>query len=117
MIAHIVLFEPKPGISSEQRRSFAIKFGRAVRDIGTVGRGYLGKAADIDAGYERSFGDKTYSYAAVLEFSDREGLLAYLRHPLHVEIGRLFWQACERTAIVEVDTRDIEDPELGDFLV
>ena len=51
----------------------------------------------------RSFGDKTYNYAAIFEFADAAALKQYLSHPLHHELGRLFWEMCESTTIVEVE--------------
>jgi len=61
-------------------------------------------------------GDKTYDFAAVLEFKDRKALLAYLRDPIHQELGRLFWESCERTVVSEVEFRDGQDPSLSEFL-
>lgn len=116
MTAHIVLFQPKADVPAGDRAGFAASLERACREIPTVRRAVVGKAAALDAGYPRSFGDDTYEYAAVFEFDDRDGLLQYLRHPLHEELGRLFWLVCERTAIVEVDLTDAKTGDLGALL-
>ena len=89
MIAHIVLFRPKASITAEQRRSFALKIAEAGWVIPSIKRGFVGRSVEIDPGYSRSLGESTYQYAAVLEFESRQGLVEYLNHPLHEEIGRL----------------------------
>ena len=116
MTAHIVLFQPKATTSEDDRTAFARQFERACREIPSVRRAVVGKAAAIDAGYTRSFGEGQYEFAAVLEFDDRDGLIAYLTHPLHRELGRLFWVVCERTAIVEVDLVDATSANLAGLL-
>jgi hypothetical protein len=50
-------------------------------------------------------GDTTYLFAAVLEFTDQAGLIAYLQHPSHDELGRQFWEVCQSTTVIEVDGR------------
>ena len=61
-------------------------------------------------------GDKTYEFAAVLEFQDEAALTGYLQHPMHHELGRLFWENCERTVVSEVEYLDGHDPGLVSFL-
>jgi hypothetical protein len=66
----------------------------------------IGKAVRVDPGYARSMGQTTYAYAAVLEFASSAELLGYLRHPDHARLGRLFWEMCESTVVVEVEGRE-----------
>ena len=106
MIAHIVLFTPKKTMDSADSKSFAQSIVAVFRQIGSLDRAFVGRSIDLDAGYQRSFGDKTYDFAAVLEFSDRSALVAYLNHPLHKELGALFWKHCDSTVIVEVEAAD-----------
>ena len=54
-------------------------------------------------------GRTTYAYAAILEFDNASGLLEYLRHPSHAELGRKFWDVCADTIVLEVDWRDAAD--------
>ena len=105
MIAHIVLFNPKAGISEEQLRAFDQSVVATCQAVPSVSRATIGKAVRIDPGYQRSMGDKTYRFAAVLEFLDPAGLIAYLTHPSHDVLGRAFWDVCESTTVVEVDWR------------
>ena len=110
MIAHIVLFSPRADRSPDDLRSFAQSVIDTCRSVPSVQRSYVGRAAHVDPGYHRSFGDKTYEFAAVLEFVSRSELVAYLTHPLHHELGRLFWENCASTVIMEAEMTDVRDP-------
>jgi hypothetical protein len=72
----------------------------------------VGKSVNVSPVYERSFGDKTYEFAAVLEFDDAASLEAYLNDPLHRELGRLFWTNCGSTVIHEAEMTDILSTDL-----
>ena len=119
MIAHIVLFNLRPGVSESALRVFAQELRVLLRKAPSLARANIGRAAVVDPGYERSFGDKTYNLAAILEFHDEEGLLEYLRDPLHEEVGRKFWEYCDGTTIAEMRMADWLDDrnETEDLLV
>jgi len=117
MISHIVLFEPKASLTSASKRLFAQSVLAVCSRIESVQRLSIGRAIAVDAGYERNFGGKTYKYSAVLEFQDRDHLVTYLQDPLHAELGRLFWESCERTVICETESVDPRNPESVDSLV
>ena len=117
MIAHIVLFTPKSGLDEATIRSFAQEIVDTCKSVESVGKASVGRSVSIDAGYGRNFGDKTYEYSAVLEFQDRARLVTYLQDPLHAELGRLFWESCERTVICETESVDPRHPESVDRLV
>jgi stress responsive alpha/beta barrel protein len=117
VISHIVLFNPKSGVPADQRRAFALSLRETCRAISSVRSASVGRAKEINAGYARSFGEKTYKYAAVLEFDSESGLIDYLQHPLHRELGRLFWETCESTVVIEVETVDGRSDRVVDFLV
>ena len=116
MIAHIVLFTPKLDLPAESFRAFTIQMGGCFRSIDSISRVTVGRRIAVDAGYPREFGDQTYQFAAVLEFRTRAGLIDYLRHPLHHELGRMFWESCERTVISEVELHDGRDPAIAELL-
>lgn len=116
MIGHIVLFTPKASLSAAQRRSFAQSVLETCTAIPSVSRASIGRRIDVNAGYSRSFGDKTYEFAAVLEFSERQGLIAYLNDPRHHTLGRLFWECCEASIISEVESVDCNSPDALDKL-
>jgi hypothetical protein len=117
MIGHLVFFNAKQEATEFELRSFARAISEACREIPAIRRVQIGRRALVDAGYTRSFGEKTYSYAAIFEFDDSEALKRYLNHPLHHELGRMFWEMCEATTVVEVELIDGTSDELVDFLL
>lgn len=117
MIQHIVLFTPKSGLPLETRRSFAGLVLDTLRSSPHVARCTVGKRARVDAGYDRDFGDKTYEYAAVLEFETEARLVAYLNEPRHAHLGRAFWELCERTVVCEVEAADFCSESADSLLV
>ena len=116
MISHLVLFTPKRDLSADDSRLFAQSIVETFRQVGSLDRATVGRAVDIDAGYQRNFGDKTYEFAAVLEFLDREALLGYLQHQKHQALGRRFWESCESTVVVEVDGADALSVDIVELL-
>jgi hypothetical protein len=110
VIQHIVLFTPKDGLSDEERRRFAKTTLEALSDSPDIARYTVGRRVEIDPGYPRSFGDGSYEYAAVLEFDDRDSLVRYLTSTSHAQLGRLFWETCGKTIVMEVE---VGDPKAG----
>jgi len=106
VIAHVVLFTPKHDLSIADKRLFAQSVLSVTTAVAAIERASVGRRIDVDAGYSRSLGDEPYEYAAVLEFRDRAALVAYLRHPRHLELGALFWKCCEKTVVSEVEYVD-----------
>jgi len=117
MIGHLVFFNAKPEATDDQLRSFAKAIAEACQQIPAIHRVQIGRGVTVDAGYPRLFGDKTYTFAAMFEFSDTSALKQYLNHPLHHALGRMFWEICESTTVVEVELADGKSDQLVDFLV
>lgn len=115
MIAHVVLFEPKASTTADERDAFFELMRTAFREIETVKRSFVGLRQKVGVAYESKVGDSTYSYASVVEFEDVDGLKVYLDHPLHVKVGQLFWQHCERTMIVDVDCFWVNDKKITNY--
>jgi len=113
MIAHVVLFEPKTSATVTERDAFVELLRATFSEISTVQRSFIGLRQKVGVSYEIILGDTTYSYASVVEFDDIEGLKIYLDHPLHVKVGQLFWQHCERTMIVDVDCFWVNDKKFN----
>lgn len=113
MIAHVVLFRPKRDLTQDDIRSFARAFQDACRGIPSVRDAKVGPILTLRAMPQHIVGDMTYNVAAYLEFDDEEGLDAYMGHPLHTELARLFWLYCESTVFADVNmvqpaTTDLE---------
>ena len=110
MIAHLVLFRPKPDLSKEDRRALVNAFERAVRDIPSVRAVRVGRRVIHGAGYEQSMPD-TGEFLIVIDFDDVEGLQAYLRHPVHEELGVRFYQSLSSTLVYDFEAGGVEGLE------
>jgi hypothetical protein len=117
MISHLVLFNSKPGLADGELKAFAKSIGEACQQIPSIHGSRIGKRLDIDAGYARGFGEKTYQYVAIFDFEDASALKQYLTHPLHQHLGRLFWDTCESTIVVEAVMYDGKADGLVEFLL
>ena len=110
MIAHLVLFRPKPELSTEDRQALVNAFERAVRDIPSVRAVRVGRRLTHGAGYEQSMPD-TGEYLIVIDFDDVEGLQTYLRHPAHEELGARFYQSLSSALIYDFEAGGVEGLE------
>ncbi|MGE4055773.1 MAG: Dabb family protein [Vicinamibacterales bacterium] len=88
MIAHVVLFAPRPNLSHDEQQALLKAFEYAVTNIPTVRRVRLGRRVRHGAGYEGRSG--AAEFIATIAFDDLAGLRAYLGHPAHEELGRQF---------------------------
>jgi Stress responsive A/B Barrel Domain len=117
MIAHIVLFNRKPEIGADKLLSCAQLLERLMGEVGGIQRASVGRRVEIDAGYVRPFGEKTYKYLCILEFNDKQSLVNYLNHDLHRELGRLFWEISESALVVECEMVDATTGSVTRLLV
>ena len=104
MIAHIVLFRPRAELSVGERESLAEAFAAALRDIPSIRHAWVGHRFTHGRGYEQLM-RVDYEYAAVLEFDDAPGLLAYLEHPVHQQLGEQFFSAFEDALMYDFELR------------
>ncbi len=114
MIAHIVLFEPKPTMSATDRRTFVEALGRTLRQIPAVRRARVGRAVAPATGGEAA--TPPYRYAAILEFDSRGDLDRYLEAPAHKGLATAFWTACALTVILDVELFDGLTPAINGLL-
>ena len=85
MFVHCVYFWLKEDLSAEDRATFETLL-RTLPTIEHVAHGHIGVPAETD----RPVVDRSYSYAEVLIFRDREAHDAYQVHPTH----RAFAERC-----------------------
>ncbi len=109
VIAHIVLFRPRADVTEAERQTFVAALERACRDVPTIRRASVGRSLPGDQGGE-------FPYTAVIEFDNETDLQAYIAHPLHQPLAKLFWQTCAAVTIVNAKTVDGREP-LGGFLL
>ena len=105
MIAHVVLFRPRPGLSPQERQLLVDAFTAAVLEIPSVRRARVGPRFTHGRGYEQLM-TAQYDYAALVEFDDAAGLLAYLEHPAHQELGERFFTAFEEALMYDFELRE-----------
>ena len=102
MIAHVVLFRPKPQLSPEARQRLADGLARVVREIPQIRRTRIGRRVTHGRSYEQLM-RADYSYAAILEFDDVDGLKAYLAHGAHEALGAAFFECFEETLVYDYE--------------
>jgi hypothetical protein len=100
VIAHIVFFRPKPGVTDSERRAMFGALRAAATEIPTVRRFHIGNRITHGRPYEQLV-TEDYPYAAVVEFDDLSGLEAYLQHPRHESLGTLFYQLLEAALVYD----------------
>src|SRR5262245_33946971 len=117
MIAHIVLFQPKPDLSPEEIERFIGALSTGFKEIPGIRWVRVGKRLQLGVTYAKELGQTPYSHAAILEFDDREAFVGYLEHPAHAEIGRRFWETCASTMILDLETVNPVTESLDRLLV
>jgi Stress responsive A/B Barrel Domain len=96
VIAHVVLFSPKPGLSDADRRALLDALTSASSSIPSIKRFRVGRRVKHSLpGYEQLMVED-YEFAVIIEFDDIEGLKSYLRHPAHAAIGHHFMASASR---------------------
>jgi hypothetical protein len=75
----------------------------ASTEIPSVRNFRVGRRVLHGAAYENLV-VQDYSYGAVIEFDDLAGLKAYLEHPKHTELGRLFWALMDAAVVLDYET-------------
>lgn len=113
MVAHVVLFRPKPQLSPAARGRLVDAFTRAVREIPEIHRARIGRRVTHGRPYEQLM-RVDYPYAAVLEFEDLERLKGYLAHPAHDALGQAFFECFDEALIYDFEMGELD--AVGDEL-
>jgi hypothetical protein len=102
MVAHVVLFRPKPGITPSDREAMFDALQAAATGIPTVRRFQIGSRVKHNPQYEQMMA-QDFPYAAVIEFDDLAGLQTYLQHPKHQKLGELFYRLLEAGLVYDYE--------------
>jgi hypothetical protein len=105
VVAHVVLFRPRAGLTRDERAALGEAFFRALRDIPGIRRASIGKRVIHGRPYENLM-NEDYEFAVVLEFDDLGGLTQYLQHPAHADLGRRFSASFEAALIYDYEMSD-----------
>lgn len=107
MIVHVILFQPRESLTADDRAKVLEDLKRAASTIPSVRRFRIGRRVTHGVpGYERMMLED-YSFAAIIEFDDKAGLVEYLRHPAHQAIGADFTIAAQRGLAYDYDMEDV----------
>jgi hypothetical protein len=74
----------------------------ASTEIPSVKKFHIGMRVTHGGAYEQSM-PEDYPYAAAVEFEDLEGLKAYLEHPKHEALGRLFYELLDTGLVYDYE--------------
>jgi hypothetical protein len=107
MIAHLVIFRPRPDLAERDRQGLADALTAALREIPSIRRARIGRRVVHGRPYEALM-RVDYQYAALLEFDDLDGLQAYLQHPAHEGLGARFFASFEEALMYDFDLKDGE---------
>jgi len=101
LIAHLVLFRPRPNLTPDEQHALIAAFKHAVQEIPAVRGVRSGRRVTHGAGYEApaDFAD----ILIVIEFDDLAGLQAYLRHPAHEPLGARFNQSLASGVVLDFE--------------
>ena len=114
MIAHVVLFRPKPTLTSADREALIKSLRDAVSGIPSIKRTRIGKRLLLNRpGYETQMAEH-YEYSAILEFDSESDLRAYLDHPAHVDLGRRLFMSAD--AVLAYDFTCVDAAGIADLL-
>ena len=105
VIAHIVLFRPKAGLTPADRARLLDALREAHRQIPRIHRFSVGTRMTLGTDYEAAARD--FPYFVQLEFESREDLATYLTHPAHQQLGRGFYEMSEAAEAYDFAVEDM----------
>jgi hypothetical protein len=101
---HVVLFTPRADATDAERQRLGQSLDLALTSIPSV-RGFrVGRRVRTGAAYDDLPGD--FEFCAVIEFDNRVALQSYLHHPVHAELGRLFYVTARNAFAGDFDAVD-----------
>jgi len=90
VIAHIVLLEPRPDLTDEQRHEALLTLAHAAANVPEIRSFRFGTRVKHGMpGYEQAMGTD-YGFALIIEVDDVDALKRYLTAPAHRALGTLF---------------------------
>lgn len=109
MIAHLVLFKPKPELTRAARQAVVDALTSAAAAIPEIRRFRIGRRVRHGLpGYEQA-AREDFEYAAIIEFDDVEGLKAYLAHPAHAAAATHFTESAGAALACDFEIGEISE--------
>jgi hypothetical protein len=93
VIAHVVLLQPRPELTAQQRADALATLTKSSAGIPEIRRFCIGRRVTHGLpGYEQLM-SQDFEFALIVEFDDVDGLKRYLQAPAHDALGHLFYTA------------------------
>jgi hypothetical protein len=93
MIAHVILFKPKPDLSPADRSTILRTLASASAEIPGIRRLRVGRRIRHGLpGYEQLMRED-FEFLVIIEVDTVDALTAYLQHPAHAALGHHFTQS------------------------
>ena len=107
MIAHIVLLQPRPDLTDQQRDEALATLRRTAADVPEIRRCRLGRRVKHGLpGYEQLMA-QDFEFALIVEVDDVSALKRYLEAPAHAALGQLFYTAASAALAYDYALEDI----------
>jgi len=105
MILHLVLYRPRQGLDASAAEGF-LEALRATRGaVPEIRRFWVGRRLAGGPAYKMT-GFPDYPFVAAVLFDDLDGLVRYLRHPLHDALSHHFNSTAESALIYDFEVAD-----------
>jgi len=109
MIAHVILFKPRAGLSAAERGAVVEALTHASRDIPGIRSFRVGKRVRHGLpGYEQMM-PEDFEFLVIIEVDDLDALRAYLAHPSHAAFGAHFTQSSAAALAYDYEVVDVAD--------
>ena len=102
MIAHVVLFRPKPDLTPDQRASFVTALEYALSNIPLIKRARVGRRLALRREYD-AHNKMEFPFVAILEFENAAHLQEYLNHPAHESLGTQFYTSADAALVFDFE--------------
>lgn len=110
MMTHVVLFTPRGDLGETEIARLSTTLSSALDGIPSIRRYQVGRRIRLGTAYDAA-APLDFSYLVIVEVDDRDALVAYLQHPLHEALGRLFYQTSALALASDFESvdRDVDD--------
>jgi hypothetical protein len=110
MMTHVVLFTPRADLSEAETARLSTTLASALDGIPSIRRYQVGHRVRLGTAYDAA-APLDFAYVVLVEVDDRNGLVAYLQHPLHEALGHLFYETSALALAADFETVDREVPQ------
>jgi hypothetical protein len=111
MIAHVILFKPKPDLTPADRRAILRTLTTASKGIPGIRRFRVGRRVRHGLpGYEQAMRED-FEFLVIIEVDTLEALTGYLQHPAHAALGSHFTQSAAAALAYDYEVVEASDVE------